>query len=222
MNVYPISGFIPGAMSLSVVACMAVALAGCGSQGDASTPGSTANVAGAATTPVAGQQPTVAAATAVAPILDACALISQADADAVLGAPGKLSEHEKDDKFALHCNYEAVDQSNGVGGFGVEIHTDENAADAKEGQAMKKGMYSNMKLFDYQVLSGIGDDAFLAVSKPTSADFASGPLASMATHQQVLMLSKGSKDIEITVSYLGKERSADGLKALAKKLADHF
>ena len=76
------------------------------------------------------------------------------------------------------------------------------------------------KLYDYQVLSGIGDDAFLAVSKPPSADFASGPLASMVAHQQVLRLSKGSKDIEIIVSYFGKERSTDGLKVLAKNLAD--
>ena len=34
------------------------------------------------------------------------------------------------------------------------------------------------------------------------------------------MLSKGSRDIEIIVSYVGKEHSADALKALAKKLAD--
>jgi hypothetical protein len=175
-----------------------------------------------ASTAAAAQQPVTTASTTDGAILDACSLVAQADADAVLGAPGKLSEHEKDDKFALHCNYEALDQSSGVNNFGVEIHTDEDAADAKQGQTMKKGMYSNITLYDYQVLSGIGDDAFLAVSKPPSAALASGPLASMVAHQQVLMLSKGSKDIEIIVSYTGKERSADGLKVLAKKLADHI
>lgn len=192
----------------------------CGHQGGATAAGASAESPAAAANETDAAQAPASATHADGAILDACSLIGQADADAVLGAPGKLSEHEKDDKYALHCNYEAVDQSSGVNNFGAEIHTDENVAEAQEGQAMHKGMYSNMKLFDYQDLSGIGDDAFLAVSKPPSADFASGPLASTVAHQQVLMLSKGSKDIEITVSYMGKERSADGLKALAKKLAD--
>ena len=159
------------------------------------------------------------ASRAATPILDACVLISQADADAVLGTPGKLSEHEKDDRFASHCNYEAVEQNSGANNFGVEIHTDEDVADAKSGQAMKKGIYSNVAIYDYQVLNGIGDEAFLAVSKPPGAAFESGPLAATVAHQQIVMLVKGSKDIEIIVSYFGKERSTDGLKALAKGLA---
>ena len=160
------------------------------------------------------------ASRAAAPILDACALVSQAIADAVLGTPGKLSEHEKDDQFASHCNYESVDQNNGANNFGVEVHTDENAADAKQGQAINKGLYSYIKLYDYQVLSGIGDEAFLAISKPPGAGFESGPLAAMVAHQQILMLVKGSKDIEIIVSYFGKERSTVDLRVLAKNLAD--
>ncbi|HXO20033.1 MAG TPA: hypothetical protein VOA87_08930 [Thermoanaerobaculia bacterium] len=41
----------------------------------------------------------------------------------------------------------------------------------------------------------------------------------MVARQQMLMLVKGAKDIEIIASYFGKERSTDGLKALAKELA---
>ena len=194
----------------------AVLSTSCGHQDGAVT----ADAHGDSATAAASDTAAAPLANAAATILDACSLVSQADADAVLGTPGKLSEREKDDKHVSHCSYEAVDQSNGVNSFGVEIQTDENAADANEGQAMNKGMYSNIKLYDYHVLSGIGDDAFLAVSKPPSADFASGPAALIVTHQQVLMLVEGSKDIVIKVTYRGKERPTDALKALAKKLAD--
>ena len=176
---------------------------------------------GAATAEVADQQIKNAASRVALPIADVCALISQADVDAVLGMPGKPSEHAEDDRFASHCSYESVDSSNGVNNFGVTIHSDEDGADAKRGQAMKKEMYSNFALYSYEELSGIGDDAFLAVSKaPTGAAYESGPLASMLARQQILMLSKGSKDIEIIVSYFGKERSTNGTKALAKTLAE--
>jgi hypothetical protein len=150
-------------------------------------------------------------------------LISQADVDAVLGMPGKPSEHAKDDRHAFHCSYESVDSSNGVNNFGVTIHSDEDAAEAKRGQSMKKQMYSNLALYAYEELPGIGDSAFLAVSNaPKGVAYESGSLASMIAHQQILMLVKGSKDIEIIVSYFGKERSANGTKALAKTLADEI
>lgn len=154
-------------------------------------------------------------------ILDACALISPDDANAVLGTPGKISEHAKDDKYSSHCAYESVDVSNGVNNFGVEIHNDENSTEARNGQAIKKTIYSNVSLYTYQELSDIGDGAFLAVSKaPQGAAFQSGPLASMVARQQILMTFKGSKEIEIIASYFGKERSTEELKALMKTLAD--
>jgi len=43
----------------------------------------------------------------------------------------------------------------------------------------------------------------------------------MVSRQPVLMLIKGSQDIEIIVSYAGKERSTDAVKALGKDLADN-
>jgi hypothetical protein len=209
--------------TIAMIGVITVTAASCSGPNDPagnSVGGLSAAIKGVEQKHSAAEDASVEASRDAAPIPDACALISQAIADAVLGTPGKLSEHEKDDQFASHCNYEAVDQNNGANNFGVEIHTDENAADAKQGQAINKGLYSNIKLYDYQVLSGIGDEAFLAVSKPPGAGFESGPLAAMVAHQQILMLVKGSKDIEITVSYFGKERSTDGLKVLAKSLAD--
>lgn len=215
MNVHSISGLMPGAMSLSAVVLMAAAIAGCRSQGNASTAGSTDDTAAVPTAPVAHQQPVADATQADAPILDACALISQADADAVLGTPSKLSEHVMDTEFASHCSYASTDTSNGPNNFAVAISTDENAADAKSGHARQKEAHSNAPGlgYDIQMLPGIGDDAFLALNK-------SPPGTDSGAQQQILELVKGSKEIEIIVSYFGKQRSTDGLKALAKNLAD--
>jgi hypothetical protein len=159
------------------------------------------------------QKPAVAAATADAPILDACALISQADADAVLGTPSKLSAHVEDNEFASHCSYESVDASNGPNTLGVTISTDLDAASAKTSFEREKKMHSDVAQFDSQVLPGIGEDAFLAEPKsPQGSD--------SGVQQQILELVKGSKRIKIIVSYFGKQRSADAVKALAKNLAD--
>jgi hypothetical protein len=156
-------------------------------------------------------------------LLDLCKLISQEDADAVLGEPTKRSEHAQDDKYSSHCSYVAVEETHGANTFGVEVHNDESPADARRGQAVKKTLYSNFAIYNYQELSGFGDAGFLAVSKPPQgAAFESGPLAAMIARQQILMMSKGSKDIEIIVSYFGKERSPESLKTLTKKLADQI
>ena len=155
-----------------------------------------------------------------AAILDACSLVTKADAESVLGAPAKISEREKDDKFASHCSYEAVDQSHGVNMLGVEIHTDEDAGDAKTGLAINRKMYSSDSagnIYAYQVLSGIGDDAFIATNKTPK-----GMPAEMIQDQQLLFAVKGIKDIHIIASYSGAPRLAGSLTALAKKIADHL
>jgi hypothetical protein len=156
-------------------------------------------------------------------LLDACSLISQEEADAVLGEPTKVSEREKDDRFSSHCHYEAVEPSHAANGFAVQIHNDEDANEARNGQTMKKGIYSNVSLYTLQELSGFGDGGFLAVSKaPGGEAFQSGPMASMVAHQQIVMMYKDSKDVEILVSYFGQERSTDGLKTLTRKVADQI
>lgn len=177
----------------------------------------------AAAAPAARQAPPPAAARSDSAPLDACALVGQANADAVLGTPAKVKEHELDDRHASHCNYESVDLSHGVNSFGVSIHTDESPAEAQTGQSIKQGIYSNFQIYDYQLLSGVGDGAFLAVNKPPKDPaFESGPLAAMVARQQVLMLFKGSRDVEIIVSYSGKERSTEALTTMAKHLADEI
>lgn len=70
------------------------------------------------------------------------------------------------------------------------------------------------------MLTGIGDGAFLVTNKVPENILAKMP--AMIQDQQMLFVVKGSKDIEVNTSYMGKPRSADSLKALAKKLADHF
>jgi hypothetical protein len=168
----------------------------------------------------ADQQP---AATADGAILDACALVTQADAESILGVPAKLSEREKDDKHASHCSYEAVDQSKGFNNLGVEIHTDEDANEARTGLEINRKMYASNtagNVYVYEALSGIGDDAFLVTNK--TPEGVPAEMSGMLQDQQMLFLVKGGKDIEMTASYTGKARSTDSLKVVAKKLADHF
>jgi len=70
------------------------------------------------------------------------------------------------------------------------------------------------------VLTGTGDGAFLVTNKVSESLLAK--MAAMIQDQQMLFVVKDAKDIEMDTSYMGKPRSADTLKALAKKLADHF
>jgi hypothetical protein len=155
------------------------------------------------------------------PIPDACSLFTKEDADAVLGEPMKLVDHEENDKHSSHCNYRSVAEDHGANGFGVEIHSNESVDEARQGQAIKKGLYSNVTLYTFEELSGYGDASFLVVNKgPEGEGFKSGPLAAMVAHQEIQMTTKGTKDIEILVTYFGSERSSDGLKALTRKLAD--
>lgn len=156
-------------------------------------------------------------------ILDACALVTLADAESILGVPAKLSEREKDDEYVSHCSYEAVDQNTGVNNLGVDIRTDEDANDAKSGLEINRKLYSNNtagNLYLYEALSGIGDDAFLVMNK--TPEGVPAEMAGVLQDQQMLFLIKGGKDIQMTAAYTGKQRSTDSLKALAKKLADHI
>lgn len=157
------------------------------------------------------------------PVVDACSLISQEDADAVIGEPSKRTEHQENDKHSSHCHYSAAEPSHIANGFGVEIHNDEDASEARNGQAMKRGIYSNVSLYSLEELGSMGDGGFVAVSKaPEGEAFKTGPLASMVARQQVLMMYKGSKDVEIIVSYFGPEHTTEALQTMSKKLADQI
>ena len=75
-------------------------------------------------------------------------------------------------------------------------------------------------VYTYEVLTGIRDGAFLVTNKvPENIP---AKLPAMIQDQQMLFVVKGAKDIEVNTSYMGKPRSADNLKALAKKLAEHL
>lgn len=206
--------------SIGLLALLPVA---CGHQDGASAAGATTDSAVAAVNATATAPASSPAATADGGIVDACSLVTQADAESILGAPAKLSEHEKDDEQASHCSYEAVDQAHGVNMLGVEIHNDEDANDAKTGLGINRKMYSSDttgNVYVYETLSGIGDDAFMVTNKipPTMPPEMYG----MLTDQQMVFAVKGARDIQIITSYSGKPRSADTLKVLAKKLADHI
>ena len=176
-----------------------------------------------ASTAAAAQQSVTTASTTDGAILDACSLVTLADAESIFVVPAKLSEREKDDKNASHCSYEAVDQNTGFNILGVEIHTDEDANEAKTGQEINRKIYASNtagNVYIYEALNGIGDDAFLVTNK--TPEGIPAEMAGMLQDQQMLFLIKGGKDIQLTTSYTGKARSTDSLKALAKKLADHF
>jgi hypothetical protein len=150
-------------------------------------------------------------------LIDACSLISQEDADAVLGEPSKRNEHQADDASSSHCHYSAAEATHAANGFGMEIHNNEDASEARTGQTLSKGIYSNFAIYNYQDLSGFGDGGFLAVSKSVG-DIESSPLAGMVARQQVLMAYKGSRNVNIIVSYFGKAHTDDALKTLTQKI----
>lgn len=196
----------------------------CGHQDGTAAAGASAESPAAAANETAAVQAPASAAHADAAILDACSLVSQADAEGILGTPAKLGEHQEDDKYASHCQYDAANQNtSGYNNLIVEINTDEDVNEAKTGFAMHQKMYANSNsgaVYTYEVLTGIGDDAFLVTNKQPAGIPAE--MAGMLQDQQMLFLIKGAKDIMVNTNYQGKPRSADSLKALAKKLADHF
>ena len=210
------------AMIFLSIGIATTALAACGHQ-QATTAASTADSTVAAAIEPTAASASAPAAKAEAAILDVCVLVTQADAESILGVPAKLSEREKDDKYASHCSYEAADETSGVNLLGVEIHNDEDPNDAKTGLGINRKMYSSdssANVYVYEALSGIGDDAFMVTNKipATMPPEIYGSL----TDQQMLFAVKGAKTIEITTNYAGKPRPTDSLKALAKRLADHF
>ncbi len=158
---------------------------------------------------------------AISSTLDACALITQADADAVLGAPAKRDEHAPDDRFTSHCSYQSVDASHGFNGFGVEIGTSTDSLEARTSFATKQQLYLNYTIYHYELLPDIGDAAFLAVSK-IPEQFKGGEMAALVAHQQILATIRNVKSIDITTSYFGPEKSTEAMQALARKLIARF
>ena len=205
------------------IALMTALTTACGHKDGAATASANADSTAAAANESAAASSSAPVAKADAAILDACGLVTQADAESILGVPAKLSEREKDDKYASHCSYEAADQTSGVNLLGVEIHNDEDANDARTGLGINRKMYSSdasANVYVYEALSGIGDDAFMVTNKiPATMP---PEMYGMLQDQQMLFAVKGAKDIHIITSYSGKPRTADALKALAKKLADNI
>ena len=203
---------------------MAACFGACGHPDGTSPAGSNVDAAVAAARSSAAAHASFAAVAKTAtPIIDACALVSLADAESVLGTSARLAEHAQDDKHASHCQFDAVDQSRGFNSLMIEIHNDDSPAEAVSGMAMHRQMYASDaagSVYHYEVLSGVGDAAFLATNKVPEAVLAQMP--DMLQDQQMLFFIKGARDCNIIASYSGKPRSNDNLKALAQKLARHF
>ena len=196
--------------NFSIVLATALSSA-CGHQDGTATANSQPDSATAA----ASETATAPIAKAPATILDACSLVSQAEADGILGTAAILAEHEKDDEHESHCQYNAANQNtSGFNSLMVKIHTNEDANEARAGFAIQQKMAAANA---YEPLTGIGDGAFLVINKPVE-----GAPPEMMQDAQTLYLIKGARDIMVSTQFTGKPRSADSLKALAKKLADHF
>lgn len=196
----------------------------CGHQDGATAANSHPDSSIPAASEIAAAQPPVSTSHADIAIVDVCSLVSQADAESILSTPAKQGEHAADDKHASHCQYNAANQdTSGYNSLSVELHNDEDVKEARTGFAIHQKLYENSNagaVYTYEVLTGIGDGAFLVTNKVPENILAKMP--AMIQDQQMLFAVKGSKDIEVNTSYMGKPRSADSLKALAKKLADHF
>jgi hypothetical protein len=203
---------------------MAAYLSACGHQDGTSAAGSNVDAAvAAARSSAAAHASATAVVKTAAPIIDACALVSLADAESVLGTSARLAEHAQDDKYVSHCQFDAVDQARGFNSLMIEINSDDSATEAATGMAMHRQMYASdaaASVYHYEVLSGVGDEAFLATNKVPEAVLAQMP--DMLQDQQMLFFIKGARDCNIIASYSGKPRSNDNLKALAQKLARRF
>ena len=209
----------------NILIVLAAALsASCGHQEGAAAAGASAQSPAAAPNEIAAAQAPASASHADVAILDACLLVSQADGESVLGAPAKQGQHAADDKHASHCQYDAANQdASGYNSLSVEIHNDEDAKEARTTFAMQQTLYEKSNagaVYTYEALTGIGDNAFLVSNKVSEAILAQMP--AMIQDQQRIFVVKGAKDIEVGTAYMGKPRSADNLKALAKKLADQL
>jgi hypothetical protein len=192
---------------------------GCGHQDGATATGANADPAAAVANAanVAAQAPAPAAKADTA-ILDVCSLVSLADAESILGTPAKLSEHQADDKQSSSCNYGSASETHGVNGLMVEIHTDEDAAEARADFAIQKQLWSSA-----EALPGIGDAALLSVNEqPNVGEDAPAAAVAMLPDQQILIAIKGARKIQITTNYFGRPRGTDSLKALANKLASNI
>ena len=197
---------------------LALALSfGCGHHDGATAAGADAGPAAVVASAADAAVPATApAATADTALLDVCSLVSLADAESVLGTPAKLSEHQPDDERSSSCNYGSADETHGVNGLMVEVHTDEDVNEAQADFAIQKQMWS-----DAEALPGIGDDALLSVNKqPDVGADAPATAVAMLPDQQILIAIKGARKIQIMTNYFGRPRTTDSLKALANKLVN--
>jgi hypothetical protein len=196
----------------------------CGHQEGATATAASAQSPASAANETAAEQASTSTSHADGAILDACSLVSKADAEGILATPAKRGEHATDDKHASHCQYDAANQdTSGYNSLSVEIHNDEDVKEATTGFEIHQKLYENSNagaVYTYEVLTGIGDGAFLVTNKVPENILAKMP--AMIQDQQMLFVVKGAKDIEVNTSYMGKPRLADNLKALAKKLAEHL
>lgn len=198
-----------GLVSIALVAVLTTA---CGKKDAESTAAANADPSAAAAS-AAEAQASAPAAKAAGGIIDVCSLVSLTDAESILGTPAKLSEHEPDDERSSSCHFDSV-ATQGVNNLAVEIHTDENVAEAKQDIAVQKQVWGGA-----EAVPGIGDDALLSVNK--QPDVGGDPaMVAMLPDQQVLVAIKGARKIQIMTNYFGKPRPTDSLKALGKKLAD--
>lgn len=209
-------------ISLFAMGVTATLLAACGHP-EATTPAAAStDSATAAARAIATAHSTATARAARSPPPDACALVSEGDAEGILGTPVKPGERGAEDKYTSHCQYEALDQSHGFNNLVVEIAVNEDVDEAKTGLSIKRQLYHNDgagSIYVYKGLSGIGDDAFVVVNKTQEP---SPELAGMYPHQQMLFVIKGASDVQLTTSYMAKTRGTDSLEALAAKIAAHI
>ncbi len=216
------SNFPRTLMSTLIALVMAAALAGCSNAVPSSQAGADAGNPDSLAMQIAkAHHDAEHAASARAPLPDACSLVSQADAENILGGPVKSGEHAANDEHATHCQYETTCQ--GSDSLIVEIQANDNVAEARQGQEIKRHIYGGdtaENAYRYEVLRGIGDDAFLVTNKQPAGMPAQ--MVDALPDQQMLFAIKGANGIELNTNYSGKPRSADSLEALAKKIAEHL
>jgi hypothetical protein len=207
------NAYLPCLLAVSLL------LSDCGSHSDAATAATTGG--GSDATNAIAPAPAAAAPASSAGAIDLCALVTVADAQAVIGANAKLSKDQKENEGrASSCSFEAIDQSKGVNLLMVEVSQNEDANEATMGLGINRKMYDSEaagKIYQYDALTGVGDDAFLVANKMLPG--VPEEMSAMMQDQQMLFAIKNDRSLQITTSYSGKPRAPDAIEDLAKKVA---
>jgi len=142
--------------------------------------------------------------------LNACVLLSTADAQSILGAPMKQAKTQN----PKVCMYEEASPKEGASVGRVSLTVNERAsadAETRGWASLKEVRHLKAGEKNVQTLTGIGNEAYF------TGNVEKGKIGVAA-----VVARKGRSDLMLDVMVLEYRASPDALKALAKRIADQL